>query len=33
MKKLWVNAVPYNKEVVISSLESGAKTAAEVPLD
>jgi 3-dehydroquinate synthase II len=24
MKKLWVNAVPYNKEVVISALESGA---------
>ena len=25
MKKLWVNAVPYNKEVVISALESGAE--------
>ncbi len=24
MKKLWVNAVPYNKDVVISALESGA---------
>jgi 3-dehydroquinate synthase II len=24
MKKLWVNAVPYKKEVVISALESGA---------
>jgi 3-dehydroquinate synthase II len=24
MKKLWVNAIPYNKEVVISALESGA---------
>jgi 3-dehydroquinate synthase II len=24
MKKLWVSAVPYNKEVVISALESGA---------
>jgi len=24
MKKFWVNAVPYNKEVVISALESGA---------
>jgi 3-dehydroquinate synthase II len=26
MKKLWVNAVPYNKQVVISALESGAET-------
>jgi 3-dehydroquinate synthase II len=25
MKKLWVNAVPYNKDVIISALESGAK--------
>jgi len=25
MKKLWVNALPYNKEVVISALESGAE--------
>ena len=25
MKKLWVNAVPYNKEVVISALESGVE--------
>jgi 3-dehydroquinate synthase II len=25
MKKLWVNAEPYNKEVVISALESGAE--------
>ena len=25
MKKLWVNAVPYNKEIVISALESGAE--------
>jgi len=25
MKKLWVNAVPYKKEVVISALESGAE--------
>jgi 3-dehydroquinate synthase II len=25
MKRLWVNAVPYNKEVVISALESGAE--------
>jgi len=25
MKKLWVNADPYNKEVVISALESGAQ--------
>ncbi len=25
MKKLWVNAIPYNKEVVISALESGAE--------
>jgi 3-dehydroquinate synthase II len=25
MKKMWVNAVPYNKEVVISALESGAE--------
>ncbi len=25
MKKLWVNAVPYNKDVVISALESGAE--------
>ena len=25
MKKFWVNAVPYNKEVVISALESGAE--------
>ncbi len=25
MKKLWLNAVPYNKEVVISALESGAE--------
>ncbi|MFC1739608.1 3-dehydroquinate synthase II [Planctomycetota bacterium] len=25
MKKLWVNANPYNKEVVISALESGAE--------
>jgi len=25
MKKLWVSAVPYNKEVVISALESGAE--------
>jgi 3-dehydroquinate synthase II len=25
MKKLWVNAVPYNKKVVISALESGAE--------
>ena len=24
MKKLWINAVPYNKEVVITALESGA---------
>lgn len=24
MKKMWVNAIPYNKEVVISALESGA---------
>ena len=24
MKKLWVNAVPYNKDVVISALESGS---------
>ena len=24
MKKLWVNSVPYNKDVVISALESGA---------
>ncbi len=26
MKKLWVSAVPYNKDVVISALESGAET-------
>jgi len=25
MKKLWVNADPFNKEVVISALESGAE--------
>jgi 3-dehydroquinate synthase II len=25
MKKLWVNAVPYNKELVIAALESGAE--------
>ena len=25
MKKLWVNAVPYNKDIVISALESGAE--------
>jgi len=25
MKKLWVNSIPYNKEVVISALESGAE--------
>jgi 3-dehydroquinate synthase II len=25
MKKLWVNVVPYNKEIAISSLESGAE--------
>jgi 3-dehydroquinate synthase II len=25
VKKLWVNAVPYNKDVVISALESGAE--------
>ncbi len=25
MKKLWVNAIPYSKEVVISALESGAE--------
>ena len=25
MKKLWVNAVPYNKDVVISALESGTE--------
>ncbi|MHC4864047.1 MAG: 3-dehydroquinate synthase II [Planctomycetota bacterium] len=25
MKKLWVSAVPYNKDVVISALESGAE--------
>jgi len=25
MKKLWINAVPYNKEIVISALESGAE--------
>jgi len=25
MKKLWVNAVPYNKEIVITALESGAE--------
>lgn len=25
MKKLWVNSVPYNKEVIISSLESGVE--------
>ncbi len=25
MKKLWVNAVPYNKDVVIAALESGAE--------
>jgi len=25
MKRLWVNSVPYNKEVVISALESGAE--------
>ena len=25
MKKLWVNAIPYNKEVVTSALESGAE--------
>ena len=25
MKKLWVSAVPYNKEVVISALESGVE--------
>jgi 3-dehydroquinate synthase II len=25
MKRLWVNAVPYNKQVVISALESGAE--------
>ncbi|MBW8041834.1 MAG: 3-dehydroquinate synthase II [Planctomycetes bacterium] len=25
MKKLWVNAVPYNKEIAISALESGAQ--------
>ena len=25
MKKLWVNSVPYEKEVVISALESGAE--------
>ena len=25
MKKLWVNAIPYKKEVVISALESGAE--------
>jgi len=25
MKKLWVNAIPYNKEVVISALESGVE--------
>ncbi len=24
MKKLWVNAVPYNKDVAIAALESGA---------
>jgi len=25
MKRLWINAVPYNKEVVITALESGAE--------
>ncbi|GAG56283.1 unnamed protein product [marine sediment metagenome] len=25
MKKLWVNAVPYNKEITIAALESGAE--------
>jgi len=25
MKKLWVNAIPYNKEIVISALEGGAE--------
>jgi len=25
MKKLWVNAIPYNKEIVIAALESGAE--------
>jgi 3-dehydroquinate synthase II len=25
MKKLWINAIPYSKEVVISALESGAE--------
>ena len=25
MKKLWVNSIPYNKEVVIAALESGAE--------
>jgi 3-dehydroquinate synthase II len=24
MKKLWINAIPYNKEIVIAALESGA---------
>ena len=25
MKKLWINVVPYNKEIAISALESGAQ--------
>jgi len=25
MKKLWVNVVPYNKEIAIAALESGAE--------
>ena len=25
MKKLWVNAVPYKKEIAIAALESGAE--------
>jgi 3-dehydroquinate synthase II len=25
MKKLWINVVPYNKEIAISALESGAE--------
>ena len=25
MKKLWVNVIPYNKEIAIAALESGAE--------
>ena len=25
MKKLWINVVPYNKEIAIAALESGAE--------